>query len=521
MNLLTTPWMPAVRRSGVREKIRPCDVTSQIATDPVVDIEWPRADLRAATHEFLIGLLSTACPPAGDSAWSLWHKIPPSPTELQAHFAPYEAAFKLSGFMQEHGGLPDGSIVGVSDLLAGYPGENTVKLDSDLFIKRDEITAMGQSAAAISLFCAQAWSSGVGAGYRTGVRGGGPLTTLAFSHASDSLWSFLWLNTVAVFDPVEHGTPEQQMADVFPWLAPTRISADGLATTLIDVHPAQAYWGMPRRYSLVFEPNADRLPCSITGEIEDVIVREVIKQSYGINYSDLPHPLSPYYAKKAASEWIPVKNNPGMVAYGNWPGFVAGGKLRRPAACVATAINRLRALGGEAHLRLHGYDMDKAKAREFAEAERPLLIAAPEHEAAFNMLVEALADSATLVANEAVYAIRSARKAGGGAIKAEFFTTTEADFFATLRAGIAGSDVDFRRRWLDDVLAPTARALFDRDVAVDALAATGNVQLLQQAAKARKNLNWALRGYGSNGKKLFAALGIPAPETKSTKGKSK
>ena len=57
-NLLNDRWLPARRADGQAERIRPAEITSAIETNPVVTIDWPRADFRVACIEFLIGLIA-------------------------------------------------------------------------------------------------------------------------------------------------------------------------------------------------------------------------------------------------------------------------------------------------------------------------------------------------------------------------------------------------------------------------------------------------------------------------------
>ncbi|MGE3783931.1 MAG: type I-E CRISPR-associated protein Cse1/CasA, partial [Alphaproteobacteria bacterium] len=82
-NLIAESWLPIIRRDGLREWIRPADITSQIANHPVVAVAWPRADFRVACIEFLIGLIATAYPPGRDEeAWIEGWYNPPSPEAL-------------------------------------------------------------------------------------------------------------------------------------------------------------------------------------------------------------------------------------------------------------------------------------------------------------------------------------------------------------------------------------------------------------------------------------------------------
>lgn len=86
------------------------------------------------------------------------------------------------------------------------------------------------------------------------------------------LWHVLWLNV-----PVQKGdvVPVAFDARVFPWLGPTRTSEKDQATTPQDVDALQAFWGMPRRIRLNFEPNTENRPCDLTRQLtaERVVTR--------------------------------------------------------------------------------------------------------------------------------------------------------------------------------------------------------------------------------------------------------
>ncbi|WP_079952860.1 type I-E CRISPR-associated protein Cse1/CasA, partial [Salmonella enterica] len=74
-----------------------------------------------------------------------------------------------------------------------------------------------------------------GKGYRTGLRGGGPLTTLVElqeyqGERQTPLWRKLWLNVMPQ-DTVDLPLPDQCDAAVFPWLAATRTSEQANAVT--------------------------------------------------------------------------------------------------------------------------------------------------------------------------------------------------------------------------------------------------------------------------------------------------
>ena len=66
----------------------------------------------------------------------------------------------------------------VGALLIDTPGANALRKNTDLFVKRGRIEVLSRAAAAIGLFTLSAYAPAGGAGIRTSLRGGGPLTTL-------------------------------------------------------------------------------------------------------------------------------------------------------------------------------------------------------------------------------------------------------------------------------------------------------------------------------------------------------
>lgn len=68
-SLLTTPWLPVRYKDGTTGKLAPVD----LADENVVDIAAPRADLRGAAWQFLLGLLQTSFAPKNHGRWDdIW-----------------------------------------------------------------------------------------------------------------------------------------------------------------------------------------------------------------------------------------------------------------------------------------------------------------------------------------------------------------------------------------------------------------------------------------------------------------
>src|SRR5699024_5547871 len=99
--------------------------------------------------------------------------------ELATALQPLAPAFELDGdgprFMQDRDPLRDATPASVNGLLIEAPGNNGIKNNTDLFVKRGQVETLCPSCAAMALFTLQVNAPSGGAGYRVGLRGGGPL----------------------------------------------------------------------------------------------------------------------------------------------------------------------------------------------------------------------------------------------------------------------------------------------------------------------------------------------------------
>ena len=535
-SLLGERWLPFRTRDGGRRWIAP----HEIVDDTLIAPDWGRADIDAATYEFLIGLLATAYAPENLSQWADRFKTPPPPEALQQSFSRFAAAFELDGdqsrFMQDFDVL-DGEARPVSALLIESPGAKTESDNGDLFQKRGRIACLGMPAAAMALFALQTYASVGGKGFRVSLRGGGPLTTLALPPAEhDTLWRRLYLNVPCQPQPI----PED-LARIFGWMAPTRTSEGAnFATGPDDIHPLAAFWGAPRRIRLNFS-NADDVRCDLTGEPAARSVATHQRTPYGACYRAVKHPLSPMYRTKPdAKEWLFVHPQPGGLTYHDWVDLAlseSGKSLtRRPAEAILTARERLRALrlGRSARLAVSGYDMKDATARGFVESVYPLFaLSSPEANAALDDAARRLAAGAAEIAYALTYAVREALnlKSGKairlGSLRESFFADTGEDFFAAVSslAGLLEIDPESSealsstgRAFLDGSLGPTAFRLFDSEAPLDLL---GSETGAQRVIKARRDLQFTLTGWGKRGSTVFERLGLPLPESKASKAKAR
>ncbi|WP_064769195.1 type I-E CRISPR-associated protein Cse1/CasA, partial [Escherichia coli] len=176
-SLLTTPWLPVRFKDGTTGKLAPVD----LADENVVDISAPRADLQGAVWQFLLGLLQSSFAPKDHRRWDDIWEDGLEAEKLREALQSLEHAFQFGpdspSFMQDFEALT-GDKVPVASLLPEIPGAQTTKFNKDHFIKRGVTEYLCPHCSALALFSLQLNAPSGGKGYRTGLRGGGPMTTL-------------------------------------------------------------------------------------------------------------------------------------------------------------------------------------------------------------------------------------------------------------------------------------------------------------------------------------------------------
>ncbi len=544
-NLIEQSWLPVRRRSGKIEHIAPFQINDRIAQDPFVAFAWPRPDFNGATHEFLIGLLSTASAPSDEDEWGKWWSKPPKPKVLKQRFAEVADAFNLDGpaprFLQDPSICKEKADFATERLLIDAPGKQTLDHNADLFVKRGGVPVLCRAAAAIALYTLNTYAPSGGSGHRTSLRGGGPMTTLVIARhaAGDTLWGRLWPNVESEEQIENRQTGNQSRDDhpssIFPWLAPVRVSDrknNGKETTPDDVHPLQVYWGMPRRIWLEFKDAANDQPCGLIGARDAIVTANYRTKPHGVDYSEgFEHPLTPYYYKKQKDTTkMPVHPNPGGLSYRLWPGLVvkSDDQLHDPAQAIRHWNNDRKwhePRRDNLRFAAFGYDMDNMKARAWIEGEMPLWAARDkslhEHVEFFICHAPKGADRVTrLLENRVKQALYERPKdAPGdyGFIKERFYRETEKEFYTALNEAIRlvekESDsndptAQARKNWLQ-VMKKAALRLFDTYAPADGL----EDRNMHRHAKASFSLRLALDGYGKDGQGLFSALEIQLPET--------
>jgi CRISPR system Cascade subunit CasA len=522
-NLLTEPLAPFRLASGAQRWLRVAELTAGLPDgDYAVEPDWPRPDFNIATYELLIGLLSVALPPLRDREWRARWADPPAPEELEAALAPFLPAFNLDGdsprFLQEFGGL-EGAPNPIEALLIDTPGANGQKKNADLLTRRDRYPALSLPAAAMALYALQAFAPPGGAGNRTSMRGGGPLTALvvpqsAIDGSPMPLWQKLWANV-----GVQREEPPANER-LFPWLRETRDKSKGeLHESDPATHPLHAFFGMPRRIWLMMAAEG---VCAMTGA-RGPVVTGFVQVPWGVEYGNWQHPLTPYRRLKEADPPFSAKPKEGRFGYRDWVAATAGdpdaNALRLPARNIHTARNdRARLLRAadtapDPRIRVGGWAMNNMEAISYLIAETPLHLAAPEHRLQLDRLAERLAEAGDVAASMLRFALTRALDVSGdggilGQARTAFFTRTDDAFHTLLDEGVRGADeTALARRWLR-ALRQTSEDIFDRSAPVP----LDDAQKAKRVVEARRGMSVSLQGYGKGGHRLFVVLQLPEPE---------
>ena len=533
ISLLSEPWIPVRRRDGSRMWATP----TQLSDPNILAFDADRPDFNGALAQFAVGLLQSTTPMDSGTAWKQWLLTPPTALILEEWFAPVAEAFEFDAegarFMQDLSlTAKEGTLNDIGALLIETPGENALKNNTDHFIKRGRVSVMCPHCAATALLTLQINAPAGGAGNRTGLRGGGPLTTLVVSTPVDgqarSLWHDLWLNVRARsgFLALCGDARQSALHFRFPWMHDlSSVQQAGGETTPMQVHPDHVFWAMPRRIRLDFDTVASG-ECNICGRNSEQLISRYIAKNNGFNYKGhWLHPLSPYYETKEG--WLPLHPQPGGIGYRHWLAWVLGQdtdkKKQRRASSVDHALTERR---GQLRLWAFGFDMDKMKARCWYEATLPLygLADCPtDAQKWIGAQVAVLLAGADLAAFYLRSAVRDAwfgAEARGdfSAIDATFWNATESDFYGNLRAlidlarkDLEGDMLKIREGW-QKVLIKFVTTLFDT-----VFVGAGQIehQRPERAAKAFQQLRRNLSG--SKMRQTLALPPLPADASRSGK----
>lgn len=493
MNLLEEKWLPVRRSTGQTDWIAP----HQITEPDIVAFAANRADFNGALAQMMIGLLQTTTPIDDEGDWESLLDTPPTAEALQKWFAPIAEAFVLDGdgarFMQDISlTAAEGAECTIDALLIDAAGGSTIDKNTDHFVKRDTIKAMCPHCMATALFTLQTNAPAGGAGIRTSLRGGGPLTTLLVATPSHSLWQDLWLNVEPKPDFLRRcGDPTKTAKHfTFPWLAEiSKIQPTGGETQPKQVHPHHVFWAMPRRIRVDFA-GMQTGRCDVCKRDPTQLLHRYASKPHGLNYKGpWRHPFSPYYETKEG--WLPVHPQPGGFSYKNWLAWVLGVKQGKKSVQAAGIVDyflqerKKYQASGQFRLWVFGYDMDNMKPRCWYETTFPLYSLAEANRATQTQIQNLVANRIE-ASEQAIFYLRQAVKQawfGESDLRGDlsfadkaFWDSTETDFYQQLNdlmkqaradTGIDMDDANFiitlGETW-HKVLIQGATKLFDVDI---------------------------------------------------------
>ncbi len=521
-NLIHEKWIWVNRQDRKRELIAPWEITDQLDSNPIRSLDAARADFNGSMIQFLIGLVQTTMSPKNEKGWREQFINPPTVDELKEKFDDVSSAFNLDGenerFMQDYDSF-EGNESCVDILLMEMPGGQTIRNNTDHFLKRGTVTQMCFSCSATALFNLQLNAPAGGQGHRTSLRGGGPLTTLILGN---NLWQTIWLNIILEGNFEQLGNNIQnEISDIFPWMKATRTSEKngGMPTTPMDVNPKQMYWGMPRRIRLDFDNTATG-NCDVCGCESAKLVLQYVSKNYGINYEGgWCHVLSPY--RETKDEIIAQHPNPGGITYRHWLGLVQNDydKGYHPALAFNKFIEKqsdlVRLDGVFQHspqLWAFGYDFDNMKVRCWYESIMPLFNVPKYIQSNYEHVVAQLIKTAEIIENNTRGCIKQALY-GKNTLKGDlsfvdmrFWQDTESEFYHILKKLISelehDSDVfELKTEWIRS-LSRISEKLFDEY----SQSAQFSVVDPERIAIARRDL----KKYNSKGgTKISQTLGLP------------
>jgi len=188
MNLLCDPWIP-VRSDGGTGEFRQITYEELLCQEANWQISLPRDDLEMACLQLLTCLTQALFLPSDYKMLRRQINSLLSQEEFSAGSGQVEPRwFDLSDpktpFMQTRGVNAD-EVTPIQKLLVGMPEGN----NHSFFNEVGEVSRLGAGCTAIALFNQAVNSPSFGGGFKGGLRGGAPVTTLVLGeNLRDSVW---------------------------------------------------------------------------------------------------------------------------------------------------------------------------------------------------------------------------------------------------------------------------------------------------------------------------------------------
>jgi len=462
MNLLKDTWLPVLKQDGTQDLAAVHQITQNHDVNPIIELDAPRPDFRNSLYQLLIGIIQTAASPEDEDNWEDLFYHPYEEESLKNKLKRIEDCFEIDSqgpsFMQDYELLEDQESENLRNLFVDLPS-------NEHFSKRipAKIDAYW---AAVLLYSLQTFGPAGGRGMRTGIRGGGPVTTLLIPGDKEerrtTLWEKIWFNIFPqkAIRGFTGNHDKTEKSDIFPWMKPTVVSGKtGRSVYPQDCSPLVMFFAMPRRIRLIFAYRED--VCDITGKKTHAVVTGYRTYHSGNDYQGhWIHPLSAYrYQKNTSDPPISIKGSPGGFPYRDWMLFA----LEYPGKDSITPLNvqyaaRQHPMDARKEImRIRdsvtwnaGYDLDKMKARCWYESVMPVYPL--DHNQA--VFVKLFTVNAIAAVQDCISSIRTGIKTAWyksdpkeikgdfSFIDNDFYTRTEKDFYRILDTLVQNAEND-------------------------------------------------------------------------------
>lgn len=283
MNLLIAPWIPVHRQGDMRQ----ITYRELICGESGWRISLPRDDLEMACLQLLIGLTQAMFTPKDMAAWLDRQVASVTDEEFDSAIQPFLTWFDLADaempFMQSKT-VKAKEDTPIQKLFIGLPEGN----NHAFFNQVGEVHVACPSCTAIVLYNQASSSPSFGGGFKTGLRGMAPITTLV---QGNDLRETVWRNvlTAASLDRSMPGWRETSPRDKPVWVSPIEAANTQHAANLGLI---RGYFWQPAKLRL--QPPVPASVCDCCGTTIEAGYTGFIKEKFNYTLEGLwPHPLSP------------------------------------------------------------------------------------------------------------------------------------------------------------------------------------------------------------------------------------
>jgi len=345
MNLIEDPWVP-VTRNGRFGQIRFRDV---LCRNGDWRLSLPRDDMELACLQMLICLTQVIFMPSDPDELEAAAEAPMEEGRFDRSAGRFDRTFELTDpdapFMQSTG-VKAKEVTPIQKLFVGLPEGNNHALFND----PGEVARACPSCTAIALFNQAVNCPSIGGGFKEGLRGGGPITTLV---QGNNLRETVWRNVLSL-DRLREGGIHVDESDRPTWEKPIPPLSSNPAA---DIGPLRGLFWQPTRLQLL-PPEGGPAKCDACG-IEGIeCYSGFLKEKFKYTLIGLwPHPHSPraWRNDRARERFLSFRS--GAPAWTQLTQFLVRQQQEKAGCVPAAVVSQHRHLHPEApfHLIVGGY----------------------------------------------------------------------------------------------------------------------------------------------------------------------